>query len=199
MKHLTIEDVQPLQDRLQSLDDKTIIGFPETTDNGVLRLKAFNNIGGTALFHLSDMARATIGSDLQQRFPLRAAGWPAGIRTRDTKDWHDLRVGSLREGVHLGNELTESKKKQFVAEFNALMDTATGEGWLLGFSWNVDTVPVGDFGIDPPSPEISRILMPQEPGTVGLRESLIGVASLRYGDGVAEAVHSAVINLGLLA
>jgi hypothetical protein len=206
MKRLTIEDVQPLNERLRSLGAETIIGFPETTDNGILKLKAFHDIGDTALFHLTDSARATIDPDLQQRFPLRVGGWPVGIKTRATKDWHKLRVDLPRENIYVGGRhefgdpiIAESKKEKFVTEFNTLMHTATAEGWLLSFSWNIDSEPAGDFGTDPPSPEISRILMPQESGTVGLRESLIGVASLNYGDGVVEAVHSAVVNLGLLA
>lgn len=206
MKRLTIEDVQPLNERLRSLGPETLVGFPETSDDGILKLKAYSNIGDTALFHLIDSAHATIDPDLQQRFPTRAGGWPVGVKTKATEDWHKLKVASPRENIYIdgGHErgdpvVAESKKERFVAEFNTLMHTAAGEGWLLGFSWDIDARAPGDFGTDPPSPEVSRILMPQEPGTVGLRESLIGAASLHYGDGVVEAVHSAVVNLGLLA
>jgi hypothetical protein len=203
MKHLTIEDVEPLNMRLRSLGAETIIGFPNTNDNEVLKLRAFHDIGDTALFHLTDFARATIDRDLLERFSFRADGWPVGIKTWVTRDWHKLKVDlpttvCPNDYSEQGRRITEaSRKEQFVSEFNTLMQTAAGEGWLLGFGWDIDTRPPGDFGNDPPAPHFSRILMPQEPGSVGLRESLIGVASMDYGDGVAEALHSSVVNLGL--
>jgi hypothetical protein len=194
MNRLTIENAQPLNARLRNLGPETIIGFPGTRDNRVIKMKAFAAIGDSALFSLLDVAHATVDDELPARFP--KAGWPVGLR-RDgaIADWHTLREYDYPNGKDLEWDspvLKGPRKKQFATQFNALMHTAADEGWLLGIGRWVDNSPPGDFGQEPPMAQVHRILLPPTPGTVGLRETIGG------GYGAEQALQSAVRALGIL-
>jgi hypothetical protein len=137
-------------------------------------MRPYRKIGDTALFRLIKQARKTTDETTIQRYP--KADWPTGL-LQPLNDWHALEpydyphCGDAKWGF---TELSGLRREQFALQFNALMGTAQGEGWLLGFEWWVDTSPPGDFGQDPPIARFSRILLPQEPNTVGLRETIGG-------------------------
>jgi|GEM_PF-5957837 len=193
MKRLTIENAQPLNARLRNLGPETIIGFPDTSDDSVVNLKAFTNIGDDALFSMLDVAHAATDEDLLTRFP--RANWPVGLRkNRAVSDWHMLREYDYPNGTNVEWDspvLRDARQRQFIAHFNTLMDAATDGGWLLGVGRWEDSSS-GDFGQEPPMAMVHRILLPPEPGNIGLRETIGG------GYGAEQALQNTVEALGIL-
>lgn len=194
MKRLTIENAQPLNARLRDLKPETILGFSNTKDNGVIQMRAFANIGDDALSGLLDVAYATTNEELLAHFP--RANWPVGLRKDGAvPDWHTLSDYKYPDGTDVEWDspvLRGERKKQFANNFNTLMHTAAGEGWLLGIGRWVDNSPPGDFGLESPMAQVHRIVLPAEPGTIGLRETIGG------GYGAEQALQSAIRTLGIV-
>lgn len=182
MKHLTANEAPALYTRLRALSPNIVLGFPSTEDDSVRSFRAFNNITDREVFtQFVEEAERSANPALRARYP--RANWPTGIPTgRDIiEDWHSLKVEG-RPLTYPGYDpsankgglraIVDSQASQFADEFNGWMQTAKGEGWMFGFSWYVDLGTPGDFGSDPTCPQFHRILMPWEPGSIALRETL---------------------------
>ncbi len=184
-----------LESRIRTLSPSAIVGFPHDGTEQVFNLSALRDFP----HHRFESQQLANQKGTPRNVKEQTVRFPFAVHLTQlhsvTPDWHSLptTLNPMGSQVSRGEgPLSFRQEEEFAHNFNALMETAEGEKWLLGVGHERSR------GYDdgyPPSAEVYRIigaeagLTPEE--KFGYREAL------GYGKDTYDALQDAVARLAL--